>query len=125
MELIVQEDENGIKGVFAADACLALAKSAQFVYKFKPVYIKKSTKTSIQFMEKHFEDEIGKFINHNCNPNTRVSALDGTNDIVLVPIKVIVKNEEITINYNHTEKKMSHPFKCNCHGKLIKGCSPI
>lgn len=125
MELVVQEDKNGIKGVFAADACLGLAKSAQFVYKFKPVYIEKSTKTSIQFMDKHFEDEIGKFINHNCNPNTRVSALDGTSDIILVSTKVIVKDEEITINYNRTEKKMSHPFKCNCHGKLIKGCSPI
>jgi hypothetical protein len=125
VELIVQEDGDGIKGVFAADACLGLAKSAQFIYKFKPIYIKEPTRTSIQFREKHFEDEIGKYINHNCNPNTRVSSLSGTDEIVLVPTTVIVKDEEITIDYNRTEKKLSHPFECDCHGKLIQGLSPV
>jgi|TARA_R100001530_G_scaffold11956_1_gene11360 hypothetical protein len=125
VELIVQEDEDGIKGVYSIDGCLGLTKSMPFVYKFAPVYIEKPTRTSIQFREKHFEDKIGRFINHNCNPNTRVLPLNGTGDIVLVPTRAIAKNEEITIDYNRTEKKLSHPFECDCHGRLIQGLSPV
>jgi len=91
------------------------------IYKFKPTFIENPTKTSIQFEDKHFEDDIGRYINHNCDPNTKIIKLAKTDDIVLIPIKDIAINEEITINYNATEEKLSHPFKCDCHGKLIKG----
>ena len=91
------------------------------IYKFKPTFIENPTKTSIQFENKHFEDDIGRYINHNCDPNTKIIKLAKTDDIVLIPIKDIAINEEITINYNATEEKLSHPFKCDCHGKLIKG----
>ena len=91
------------------------------IYKFVPTFVENPTRTSIQFEDKHFEDDTGKCINHNCDPNAKVIKLGKTDDLVLIPIRNIAINEEITIDYNVTEEKLSHPFKCKCHGKLIKG----
>ena len=112
----VREIDNDIKGVFSGNDI----KGGSISYIFSPIYVKKSTRTSIQFEDKHFEDNIGKYLNHNCNPNTKVIKHD-ENNIILLSIVDIKRNEELTFDYNTTEKRLSHPFKCNCHGKLITG----
>jgi|AP95_1055475.scaffolds.fasta_scaffold131273_1 hypothetical protein len=90
------------------------------VYEFKGTYILEPTRTSIQVdSNNHVEDELGQYVNHNCNPNIKVVKEDEM--IKLISIKNIKKDTEITFDYNSTEYKLSNPFECNCHGKLIKG----
>ncbi len=121
MKLVILKNKKGIKGIFAGNNVSNTLELISPIYEFKPAYLENPTRTSIQFKDKHFEDDIGQYINHNCSPNTVVTTLNSTGPIVLVPIKDISKDEEITIDYNDTEDKLSHPFKCDCHGKLIKG----
>jgi hypothetical protein len=111
----VRKIDNDIRGVFSRNNI----KSGSTTYIFNPTYVENATRTSIQFEDKHFEDNIGKYLNHNCNPNTKIA--NENRDIVLLSIMDIKRDEELTFDYNTTEKKISHPFKCNCHGKLIKG----
>ena len=90
------------------------------VYELDGEYITDPTRTSIQTdSTSHIEDEIGKYINHSCTPNVKV--VKDKSKIKLIALKDILSNLEITFDYNSTEYKVSHPFKCNCHGKLIKG----
>ena len=116
MKLYIIKNQKGEKRLCTIEEILVSP-----IYTFKPIYIESPTRTSIQFEDKHFEDDTGKCINHNCDPNAKVIKLDKTDDLVLIPIRNIAINEEITIDYNVTEEKLSHPFKCKCHGKLIKG----
>tara|TARA_Y100000034_G_C6605595_1_gene263584 strand:+ start:38 stop:403 length:366 start_codon:yes stop_codon:yes gene_type:complete len=111
----VRKIDSDTKGVFSINNI----KSGSTAYIFTPTYVENSTRTSIHFEDKHFEDSIGKYLNHNCNPNTKV--INENNNIVLLSVKDIKENEELTFDYNATEKKLSHPFKCDCHGILIKG----
>ena len=112
----VRKIDSNIKGVFSRNDI----KSGSTTYIFNPTYVENSTRTSIQFEDKYFEDDIGKYLNHNCNPNTKIIKHD-ENNIILLSIVDIKRNEELTFDYNTTEKRLSHPFKCNCHGKLITG----
>ena len=89
------------------------------IYKFKPTFIENPTKTSIQFEDKHFEDDTGMYLNHHCEPNSCI--VSDERGIHLFAIDIIKKKDQITFDYNTTEDKITHPFKCNCHGKLIKG----
>ena len=74
------------------------------------------TRTSIQLSKnKHIEDLFGKYINHNCFPNTKVEK-----DKIIAK-KSIKGGEEITFNYNENENKLSNPFICTCCHKEIKG----
>ena len=116
MKLYIIKNQKGEKRLCTIEEILVSP-----IYTFKPTYIESPTRTSIQFEDKHFEDNTGKCINHNCDPNAKVIKLGKTDDLVLIPIRNIAINEEITIDYNVTEEKLSHPFKCKCHGKLIKG----
>jgi len=90
------------------------------VYELNGEYITDPTRTSIQTdSTSHIEDEIGKYINHSCTPNVKV--VKDKSKIKLIALEDILSDMEITFDYNSTEYKVSHPFKCNCHGKLIKG----
>jgi len=56
------------------------------------------------------------FINHSCNPNTKINF----NTMNFVAIKDIKKGEEITYNYLTTEYdlvKQKTDFKCECGSK--------
>jgi len=78
--------------------------------------LKSPTRTSIQIdKDKHVEDRWGQFINHNCNPNTKIK--NGK----LVSIKPIKHGDSITFDYNLNEDRMKSPFVCNCCGNLISG----
>ena len=103
------------KGVFSTKDY----EIGQLVYTFEPYYIEEPTRTSIQVEDKHFEDDTGMYLNHHCEPNSCI--VSDERGIHLFAIDIIKKKDEITFDYNTTEDKITHPFKCNCHGKLIKG----
>ena len=73
------------------------------------------TQTSIKIGEAlHIEDEIGRFINHKCNPTSRII---GRQVIALCNLNA---GDEITFNYNDNEDKLVAPFKCTCCGIMIE-----
>jgi len=47
-------------------------------------------------------DDFGKWINHSYKPNSQLYYNEKKNKYYIVTLKDINKNEEITINYNHT-----------------------
>lgn len=55
-----------------------------------------------------------KYLNHSCDPNSKFVG-DG-----LFAIRDIERNEEVTIDYEHTEKEIIHDFKCNCNAENCK-----
>ena len=106
------------KGIFSTEPY----EKGQWIYTFNPHYIEQPTRTSIQYNNKHFEDDMGQYLNHHCEPNTViVSDVSDDRGIHLIAIDIINKNEEITFDYNTTESKLTNPFRCKCHGNLIKG----
>ena len=77
------------------------------------------TRTSIQVAKnKHIEDKIGAFINHNCNPSCKI---DGHK---VIAIKEINVDDEVTFDYSDNETVMAGPFICSCCNKLISGSLP-
>lgn len=112
----VREITKGVYGVFA----MRDVKEKTPLRLFKPTYVEGPTRTSIQINDKHFEDPIGQYLNHCCNPNTRVSLIAGTSSIVLVATENIKRGDEITFDYRTTETKLNNPFKCGCHGEWVK-----
>ena len=115
MVLKLKKIKKNMNGMFSTHSF----EIGQLIYTFNPQYIEYPTKTSIQHNNKHFEDDIGRYLNHHCNPNGCI--VSDERGIHLFAIYVIEKNDEITFDYNLTEFKISYPFYCNCHGKLIKG----
>ena len=72
------------------------------------------TRTSIKIGDnKHVEDSVGIFINHNCNPSCRVEKHR------VVAEKDIAVGEEITFDYSKNEDDLFNPFVCSCCNKLI------
>mgnify|MGYP000035256919 CR=1 FL=1 len=112
-----------MKGIIA----LTNINKNDIIYSFHLNFVSEPTRTSIQFEDRHFEDDIGKYLNHHCNPNAKIDSAKrllkagGDRKIVLRAINTITKDEEITFDYNSTESLVSHPFYCRCHNKLIKG----
>ena len=86
-------------------------------------YLPYPTRTSIQVGDRHLESWEGGHVNHHCLPNTKVVVEHG--DLLMMPYLVAIKDiqigEQITFDYESTETEMSEPFKCNCHGKWIRG----
>ena len=117
------------KGIFSTESY----EIGQWIYTFNPHYIEQPTRTSIQYNNKHFEDDMGQYLNHHCEPNTTIVSNNKheikqtdrgyvlKRGIHLIAIDIINKNEEITFDYNTTESKLTNPFRCKCHGNLIKG----
>jgi len=109
-------------------------------------WLDKPNRTSIQLGEKHIDHPIGGYVNHHCEPNTRLVLLIRSlkDDYHMVPPFVGVKGtlasiiysnpqpilyaledikegQEITIDYNDSEDTLANPFKCVCHSKRIRG----
>tara|TARA_B100000315_G_C14570073_1_gene585029 strand:- start:412 stop:801 length:390 start_codon:yes stop_codon:yes gene_type:complete len=117
VSLVVVSFEDNMRGVITTTDI----KKGNLVYQFKKLaYLKDPTRTSIQVgPAQHIEDVIGRYVNHNCNPNIKV--IRDNRNIKLVAIQNILKTQEITFDYNSTEWKLTYPFRCNCHGTLITG----
>lgn len=94
-------------------------QSKTLIRVFNPQYSDVRDKYTIQIGDKHMMDEIGQYLNHDCNPNSEIK--DNKGVPCLYAIKDIDANDEITFNYNTTEEVLSNPFYCDCHNKLIKG----
>tara|TARA_R100001530_G_C4240501_1_gene135146 strand:- start:107 stop:475 length:369 start_codon:yes stop_codon:yes gene_type:complete len=113
--LVIKKTKEDMYGIFTTKSI----KSGETIHKFSPDFINSPTQTSIQCKKKHFEDRIGKYLNHHCNPNAKI--ITNKQSIILTSLEKIEENKEITFNYNTTEEKITYPFKCKCHNKLIKG----
>lgn len=62
------------------------------------------------------------FINHSCNPNTKLDFQPNQKTSCYRAIKNIAKNEEITFNYNTTDwDSKSEAFECHCGSKTCYG----
>jgi SET domain-containing protein len=66
---------------------------------------------------KWVSDRVLNYVNHSCSPNSKL--ILGKKPY-LKSIKKIKKGEEITVNYNLTEKG-NKKIKCNCKSKNCKG----
>lgn len=65
-----------------------------------------------------FSWNIGKYINHSCEPNSELVDIDG--EIWFVALKDIRKGEEITTNYEY-DLEVAEDFPCKCGSKNCVG----
>lgn len=120
-DLLIKKSKIQGKGVFAG----RVFEKGEVVLKWKPKILKLSEMKNLSAKEKHYLYKAGKnkyfleqpperYVNHSCNPNTRVK------NYCDVAIRNIRRGEEITSYY----KKASLPlgFVCNC-GR--KNCSKV
>lgn len=54
------------------------------------------------------------FMNHNCNPNTKLDFRPDQPASAYVAVRDISKGEEVTFNYLATEYDMTNKFECTC-----------
>ena len=129
----VKQIEKGYSGLFATKD---IRNGAIIVYLTKDsTYLPHPTRTSIQVEDQHLEHYEGGCTNHSCNPNAKIVIhldFQGQNPaakwetslaVLLVAKKDILSGEEITFDYETTEEELAEPFKCNCHGRWIRGKS--
>lgn len=64
------------------------------------------------------DKKVLNFVNHSCNPNTNL--IVSKKNPYLISKKKIKKGEEITCDYNKTEKG-GEKIKCNCKSKNCRG----
>ena len=116
---IIKETGNKEKGLYS----IKKYGSGNIVLVLEGNYLPYPTRTSIQVGDRHLESWEGGHVNHHCLPNTKVVVEQGEFNLMhyLVAIKNIQIGEQITFDYESTETEMSEPFKCNCHGKWIRG----
>jgi SET domain-containing protein len=99
----IREGEVG-KGLFATKNYI----KDEIIYKLTGEIFDHPTRESIHIgNNKHIYDEYGIFINHSFTPNIRVD------NLFLIAIKDIHRDDELTFNYNETEINMANPFKVN------------
>ena len=126
---IIKEIKKDMKGLFANQPFT----KGSLVLILQGEKFSNPSRTSIQIQNKHIEDPNGGYMNHHCDPNVEVKINSNfvgsnlvsqceTNQVVLVTAKRnIEKGDEITFDYETTEEKLTHPFKCSCHGRWIRG----
>ena len=108
--------KQGMRGLFANRTF----DKGEIILLLKGNYFNKPTRTSIQIGDQHLEHYEGGYVNHHCDPNTKVIVPNFTPPF-LVATKNIELGEEITFDYESTEEELVSPFKCECHGRLIVG----
>ena len=143
----VEKDKNGY-GVYAAtdipSGAVVINLLKNCTWRDKP------NRASIQLGEKHIDHPVGGYVNHNCEPTTRVvllikslqdeyhmvppfvgvkgtlaSIIYSDPQVILFALNDIEKGQEITIDYNDSEDKLAEPFNCSCHDKRIRGKKEI
>ena len=69
--------------------------------------------------------EVLQYVNHSCSP----SAFFDTTSMVLISLRDIQPEDEITFFYPSTEWEMAEPFTCNCGSpaclEVINGASSL
>ena len=111
----MRENPDGFRGVFSR----VFTREGNIVYTLSLEDVSDyPTRTSIQIgPEAHAEDDLGRYINHACDPTCMV------NDHFIVSLKNIHPGDEITFDYSESEACKASPFLCDCCGKLIRGNS--
>ncbi len=66
--------------------------------------------STIDLGDKHVYHPIGRYINHSCDPNTYVDAIQKK----ITALKIINIGDDITFDYLATERQIVAPFDCNC-----------
>lgn len=108
--------KNGIHGVGVFTT--SPVKKGEMLFKMKGPILETPTRTSVQIgANKHIEDKLAGYMNHNCTPSAKVDR-DSQSFISLKDMKA---GEEITFNYNQNEDLMASPFMCGCCNKMIEG----
>ncbi len=112
LKLRVIKNKNGMFGIQAS----CFFSTGEVVYSLLDgVETKLRTQTSVQVEANlHVEDEIGRYINHHCDPTCEIQKHN------VVAIKDINIGDEITFDYVKNEDFISSPFICACCNKLIK-----
>jgi len=64
------------------------------------------------------DDKVLNWVNHSCNPNSRLDI--DRDDPVLIAIRDILPNEEISVDYNQTEVQGVR-VECTCKSENCKG----
>ena len=114
--LVIKDIKDGMQGLFTNKRFVNGTK----VLELDCNYFPSPTRTSIQIGDQHLEHYEGGYVNHHCDPNTKVIVPNFTPPF-LVATKNIEIGEEITFDYESTEEELVSPFKCECHGRLIVG----
>ena len=92
-------------------------KKDDIIFTLKGEIKSKPNKYTIEIGENlHILDDFGIYMNHSCNPTTKIN---GKKVIAVIDIK---KDDELNFNYNDSESKMASPFYTD-NGVLIKGKS--
>jgi len=117
----IKELKEGMKGLFAK----RLIEKGKIILALKGEIFFTPSKTSIQIGQTHVEDEKGGYINHHCVPSAEIRAVPNEKSLsgIVTAVRDIKKGEEITFDYETTEKELLCPFKCDCHGRWITGSS--
>ena len=125
----IKEIKKGAKGLFANQS----VEKGKIILVLQGEKFSKPSRTSIQIEDKHIEDPEGGYMNHHCDPSAEIkinsnfvgfnlTAQCETNQVILVTAKRdIKKGDEITFDYETTEEELMYSFKCDCHGRWIKG----
>ena len=118
-KVYVSETKKTGKGLFAKvnlkeGEAIFIAKGRMVKYPYYPDYKIGPNRLA---MEKHiwldpFDKNPWRFINHSCNPN---AGLKGRR--IVVAMKNIKKNKEVTIDYSITEEDPNWKMKCICSEK--------
>jgi hypothetical protein len=58
--------------------------------------------------EKTLDGHFWRFLNHSCDPNTRIQSQE------VIALRDIEPGADVTFNYNTTEYDMAEPFGCHC-----------
>ena len=133
----VKKTEEGYLGLFATDT---IKKGTVILWLAKDsTYVPHPTRTSIQVRNLHLEHYEGGCTNHHCNPNAKILSImwgldmkayyvpfnafaeNSTLNPILMASEDIFAGEEITFDYETTEEELAEPFRCNCHGRWIRG----
>ena len=123
VDTIIKNSKTAGKGVFAARDF----KKGEVILEWKSKQILTQDQVDqLPASEKHYvstytkneyllQQSPEKYVNHSCNPNTRVE------NRCDVAIKDIKKGEEITSDYSKDNDGTQVQFKCNCGSKDCKG----
>ncbi len=73
---------------------------------------------AIQFKKTHWRDSKGlaRYINHSCDPNCGIKNL-----FEVVAMRNILKGEELTWDYEMTEKNPDWKMRCRCGSPICRG----
>ncbi|KAI9914459.1 hypothetical protein PsorP6_008118 [Peronosclerospora sorghi] len=83
----------------------------------------KPTRFTVQISpDKHMAFTGGlEFLNHSCNPNTRIDVSEHEAKVSFVAIKSIQHGEPLSFDYSTSEWDMDEKFECHCGAPTCQG----